>query len=475
MVQAKAGARQWPVWLLPAIDLAGVNIAFAVAYWLRYRLEIGGDVSQGNFVTYHEYAPWGLALSGLLLVIYSLEGLYSRRRRLSWPETWYSLASGTLVGVVLLSATIFGLRPPAQSRLMLTYAAVAIVLLLWLVRTLAEMWRRRIGQGVSRTLIVGAGEIGRAVMGRIVAEKAPDYQVVGFLDDDPAKRTQALGRFNPLGATADLVAVLAREAVDTVIITLPWQSRDKIMRLVAQCEARGVNVRIVPDLFQMSLNEVDLDSLHGIPLIAVREPTIQGWHYRLKRAIDVCLAALTLVLLAPLLALIALAIRLDSVGPVLFGQTRVGRDGWLFTCYKFRSMIDGADHFRSALQERNEATGPIFKMKDDPRLTRVGRVIRRLSLDELPQFWNVLVGDMSLVGPRPPLPTEVQDYQDWHRRRLEIAPGITGLWQVSGRSELTFDEMVMLDLFYAENWSLLLDFQILLRTLPTVLRGTGAY
>ena len=162
-------------------------------------------------------------------------------------------------------------------------------------------------------------------------------------------------------------------------------------------------------------------------------------------------------------------------GEVLFRQSRVGRDGRLFTCFKFRSMVDGADAERERLRPHSDVDGPIFKMREDPRITRVGRVIRRYSIDELPQLFNVLRGDMSLVGPRPPMPTEVNAYAEWHRRRLDIAPGLTGLWQVSGRSDLTFDEMVMLDLFYAENWSLFLDLKILLRTVPTVLRGTGAY
>jgi lipopolysaccharide/colanic/teichoic acid biosynthesis glycosyltransferase len=175
------------------------------------------------------------------------------------------------------------------------------------------------------------------------------------------------------------------------------------------------------------------------------------------------------------MALVALAIRLDTPGPILLRQTRVGLNGTLFTAYKFRSMRVGAEKELAALQAQNEATGPIFKMRNDPRRTRVGAFIRKTSLDELPQFFNILKGDMSLVGPRPPIPTEVEKYDDWHRRRLLVSPGLTGLWQVSGRSELTFDEMVMLDLYYAENWSLLLDLKILLRTIPTVLLGTGAY
>jgi lipopolysaccharide/colanic/teichoic acid biosynthesis glycosyltransferase len=175
------------------------------------------------------------------------------------------------------------------------------------------------------------------------------------------------------------------------------------------------------------------------------------------------------------MAMIALMIKMDSPGPVLFRQERVGKDGHRFTLYKFRSMAEGAEHQQEALRALNEADGPLFKIKDDPRTTRLGKWLRKLSLDELPQFYNVLLGEMSLIGPRPPLPTEVAQYKEWHKRRLEISPGLTGLWQVSGRSELTFDEMAMLDIYYIENWSLGLDTKILWQTIPRVLFGSGAF
>lgn len=464
--------------LLVLADAAAINGAFALAYYLRYRLELGGAIEWFNDVPYGEYLPWGGALSAILIAAYWLQGLYTRRRSGSWLGTMSGLASATVVGVALLSIAIFGLRPAAQSRLMLPYAAVLIVVALGAIRlvdTLLARQRLRRGVGALRTVIVGAGDMGRAVMASIVAHPGLGYRVVGFLDDDPAKQAQAIGRFTPLGGTADLVRVLREQPVDQVILTLPWRSRELIVRLVDQSEAAGAQVRIVPDLFQMSLNRVDVDSLYGIPLIAVCEPSLGRRQHRLKRAMDVVVALASLVVLSPLAAVIATAIKLDSPGPVHFRQTRLGRHGRQFTCYKFRSMFDGADAARTDLAERNEATGAIFKIRADPRLTRVGRLLRRLSLDELPQLWNVLLGDMSLVGPRPPMPDEISAYEHWHFRRLDVSPGMTGLWQVSGRSELTFDEMVLLDLFYAENWSLGLDLQILLRTLPTVLRGTGAY
>jgi len=463
---------------LALADAVGINVAFAAAWWLRYVAQVGGPVLPFNFVPYPVYAPWGLGLTAILLPLYRLEGLYRRRRRLSWLDSVASLAAATVVGVALLTLIIFGVRPLAQSRLMLPYAALTIVALLAFIRLGAvQLERRKLrrGEGVARTLIVGAGEVGRAVMRNVVAQPEVGFHIVGFLDDDPAKQSQAIGRFEALGATGDLGKVIRSHRIDEAIIALPWQCRDQIVDLVAACAAARVRARIVPDLFQMSLNHVDLESLNGIPLIGVQEMAISGWRQRSKRGLDVVLAAVCSVVASPLLLVIALAVKLTSDGPVLFRQQRVGRDGRVFTLFKFRSMHPGADDHRDGLRHLSDTTGPIFKIRRDPRRTPVGRILRRASLDELPQLWNVLRGDMSLVGPRPPMPTEVAEYKDWHRRRLEIAPGLTGLWQVSGRSDLTFDEMVMLDLFYAENWSLGLDLKILLRTVPTVLLGRGAY
>jgi exopolysaccharide biosynthesis polyprenyl glycosylphosphotransferase len=225
----------------------------------------------------------------------------------------------------------------------------------------------------------------------------------------------------------------------------------------------------------MTLSHLDVEDLGGIPMIGVREISISSGGMLLKRVIDVVISVVGLILLFPVFLIIALIIRMDSPGPVFFTQIRVGKGENLFSCYKFRSMRPGAEAEQEQLRVYNEADGPIFKIRDDPRITRMGRILRRTSLDELPQLMNVLMGHMSVVGPRPAPPSEVQRYQAWHKRRLEVAPGITGLWQVSGRSELSFDEMVLLDLYYIENWSPFLDFQIILRTFPKMLTGQGAY
>jgi len=468
---------RWLRLSLAVLDVVLINLAFVTAYWLRYELELFRPVLEVNYVPFHAYIPIALLFTAILMGTFRLEGVYEQRRGASWLDEAYAIFSGTLIGIAALTVIYFYYRPLVYSRLLFGYAGVLTFVLVSGSRLMAgyvlARLRRR-GIGIARLLIVGAGEVGSRIMRSIVAQPDLGYQVIGFVDDDPEKQ-QPIGRFQALGGTDRLDRLIREHAVDEVIVTLSWQSHRKIMRILNECEQEGVRVRIVPDLFQMSLNRVHLDTINGVPLIGVKEPTISGLNLAIKRAMDFTLAALGLIIAAPLMALIAVLIKLDSPGPVLFSQVRVGRGGRLFTLYKFRSMRLGAEAEQPRLLDRNEATGPLFKIRDDPRLTRVGRWLRRLSLDELPQLYNVLRGEMSLVGPRPPIPAEVEQYEEWHRKRLEVAPGVTGLWQVSGRSDLTFDEMVMLDLFYAENWTLGLDIKILLRTIPTVILGTGAY
>jgi len=334
---------------------------------------------------------------------------------------------------------------------------------------------RQAGQGIDRLLVIGAGEVGRAVMRNIIAQPELGYQIVGFLDDDPTKSNTDIGPIKALGPVENLSEVIKAYDINQVIITLPWQYHRKTVRLVLEAEEAGVRARVVPDLFQLSLGGVDVETINGIPLISIKQTALTGWNLILKRALDLSLSLVIVLLTAPLWALIALAIKLDSPGPVFFTQERAGKYGRPFKVYKFRSMYVGAEAEQQKLAAQNEASGPLFKIRDDPRRTRVGRFIRRTSLDELPQFINVIRGEMSIVGPRPALFSEVAQYQDWQRKRLEIQPGITGLWQVSGRSDLTFDEMVMLDIYYGENWSLGADIRIMLRTIPQVLFGDGAY
>ncbi|MFC2015317.1 undecaprenyl-phosphate glucose phosphotransferase [Chloroflexota bacterium] len=461
------------------LDIVLINLAFAVAYWLRYDRQWFAAVDEAYFVSYASFIPISITLTILLLGIYKLSGLYNQPRGGSWFDEVYHLVTGTATGIILMVFVIvFFFRPLFFSRLVFLYAGILITVLLAAVRLTKRMvhnYLRKRGLGVDRLLIVGAGEVGRAVMRNIVAQPSLGYQVVGFVDDDPEKGGMNLGRFEGLGSTANIPGLVKEMSIDEVIITLPWMYHRKIVSIIAQCERENVAVRIVPDIFQMTLSHLDTEDLGGIPMIGVKEISIGRSQMIIKRVMDVVVSLVALILLTPFFLLIALIVRLDSSGAVVFRQIRVGKDQRLFACYKFRSMREGAEEEKEELLDKNEVEGPVFKMRDDPRITPVGRFLRRSSLDELPQLLNVLMGHMSLVGPRPAIPAEVQRYQPWHKRRLEVAPGITGLWQVSGRSQLTFDEMVMLDLYYIENWSPLLDLQILLRTLPQVFLGEGAY
>ena len=461
-------------------DTVLINLAFALAYWIRYELQWIRAVDEANYVPYVEYLPLSLLLTAVLLVAYKLDGVYEFPRGRSWLAESYRIVRGTTTGVILMVVGLFFYRPYFFSRLIFIYAFVLIVIFLSfarLVKNLILAQLRERGIGVRRVLIVGAGEIGRMVMRTIVAQPELGYQVVGFIDDDPEKGNSEIGRFKGLGSIDNLRNLLQSEEynIEEVLITLPWMYHRKIISIMAQCERQNIMARLVPDIFQMSLSRVEIEDLNGIPLIGIREIAFSRWGLVLKRAIDIVASSLGLVVLSPLLGLVAAAIKLDSPGPVLFRQVRVGKGGKHFVLYKFRSMREGAEQEQEKLAELNEATGPLFKIRDDPRLTRVGKIIRRMSIDELPQLYNVLRGEMSLVGPRPPVPKEVEAYLEWHKKRLEISPGLTGLWQVSGRSDLTFDEMVLLDIYYIENWSPALDTIITLRTIPRVLFGDGAY
>lgn len=459
-------------------DAILINVAFAIAYWVRYDLQWLRAVDPAFLVPYTVFIPFALILTALLLLIYRRAGLYRLRQGTSWFDEAYAIITGTTTAIVIMAVLVFVLRSIFYSRLIFFYAGAFIVILLSFSRLIKNLWQqhmRRRGISVARAIIVGAGEVGRTVMRTIVAHPHLGYEIVGFVDDDPVKGTTDIGRFKGLGGLDNLSLLVQDEAIDEVIITLPWQYHRKIMAIMAQCERENVRARIVPDLFQMTISRMAITEMAGIPLIGVKHVRISAFALLLKRVVDVALATSVLVLAAPLMGLVALVIKLDSPGPVLFRQERVGKGGKPFTLFKFRSMGVGAEGQKELLRNLNEADGPLFKIKEDPRVTRLGRLLRRLSLDELPQFYNVLRGDMSLIGPRPPLPEEVTQYQPWHMRRLEIAPGITGLWQVSGRSELPFDEMALLDIYYIEQWTPALDVKILLRTIPTVIFGDGAY
>lgn len=467
----------WP-YLLVGSDALLILLAFVTAYLLRYQAQLFISVDPAFQLPLSGYMPLALPLVVVHLIAFRFSQVYPYRPGRSWLEETWRIATASTASVMIIIVVSLAFRPMLYSRLVFLYTAVLVTVFLGISRLMIQWGRSHLRQysiGVQRVLLVGAGDVGRMVMRTMVAR--PDYglQLVGFLDDHPVKSTTDVGRFKALGPVDNLADVITQQRIDRVIICLPWQTHRTIQRILRECEQVNVTAYVVPDLFQLTKNQMKFEEINGIPLLSTRDISIQGWNLFIKRAFDIVVGTLAGVLTLPLTLAIALAVRLDTPGPALYAQTRVGRNGRPFRCYKFRSMVNNADELREQVAGLNESTGPLFKIRNDPRMTRVGRFIRRYSLDELPQLINVLRGEMSLIGPRPNLPSEVESYQEWMKKRLVVSPGLTGLWQVSGRSDLSFDEMVMLDIYYVENWSLGLDISILLRSVPAVLRARGAY
>ena len=461
---------------LVATDIAAVNLAFYLAWFARYRLGLVRDLDPGNYVEHEVYLPLQITLSLMFATTLAVRGLYRLPRAASALDDLARIFTAAGLSVMLLFAASTFVRYPAESRLTLIFAWGLITFLvvigravyLWLLGILHQR-----GIAVARTLVVGDNTIGRMIMQALAGRPHLGYQIAGFL---ATEGDSDFGRFRRLGTPDELERVIRQEDIAQVVIALPSTSHEAIMRTVSHCRRNGVQFRVVPDLYEVSLGRLDIDTVNGIPLMGMKNPAILGVNFLIKRLIDLTISLIVLVLFWWLFAALAVLIWIeDRGGSPLYGQVRVGRGGRQFTMHKFRSMRPGADEQLSDLLEYNEAEGPIFKMRDDPRRTRVGTWMRRWSIDELPQLWNVLTGEMSLVGPRPATPREVEQYEDWQLHRLETLPGITGLWQVSGRSELGFSEQVLMDIMYIENWSLGLDLRILLRTIPAVLSGKGAF
>ncbi len=462
-----------------------------VATWLRHGVGIlSPDGASG--VPWSAYLfPSVLVASGYVILL-RLQGLYAGFPR---PlEEAFRIARAASVATMAVLTLTFFYRGYSYSR-----ATVLLFYPLSIVCLVASRWAyRRYRRAVlahrdtaRRVLIVGFGRVGQH-LGRALLDNPSYYTLVGFLDDDLFTSGRSLDRVPVLGATQDLERVTRERRIDEVMVAIPSAPQDRMMDLIGECMRLRVRWKVVPNLCDLMLERVHLDHVGGLPLIGLRGSRVLGFNWAMKRAFDLTVSAAALLVLAPLLAVIASAIKLTSRGPVLFKQARVGLHGRVFTFLKFRSMKahSGTEihkHFTADwIYGRTGSAGSpdggegtrasngrqvVHKIRRDPRVTPVGWLLRRTSLDELPQLWNVLRGEMSIVGPRPPLPYEVERYTEWHKRRLEVLPGLTGLWQVSGRNSLSFEEMVRLDIDYIEKWSLEEDFRILLRTVPAVLFG----
>jgi exopolysaccharide biosynthesis polyprenyl glycosylphosphotransferase len=328
---------------------------------------------------------------------------------------------------------------------------------------------RRAGGGV---LIVGAGDTATEVAQIIESELSPAYRVAGIVTDNEVGRA---GQWPVLGRIAEAGEVAWHEGCDEIIIALPAERHEDIERIVYELQAQPVHIHIIPDSFRLALVRARAETFFGMPMVGLREPVIDGVDWAIKRTFDLLLTFAALPIVLPLMGLIALAVKLDDGGSVLFRQERVGENGRRFSMLKFRTMVVGAERLQAQVARMDAQGHLVYKAPHDPRVTRVGRFLRRWSLDELPQILNVLRGEMSLVGPRPEQLFVVEQYEPWQRQRLAVPPGITGWWQVSGRSDLPMHLNTQYDLFYIRNYSLWLDLKILWLTAGVVLRGEGAY
>jgi len=495
--------------ILATIDFCTLNGAFLAALWVQYRS--GWYYPLADLPL--RYLPAFLLFSLIQIAVFQTRGLYKYQVFLDVPTHVVELLKGLGVGFLLFVTASFLFRSPyvTDSRLVVGWTFLLTFLGLLVARCgLARSgylylrgkgWRKRV-------LIVGAGKQGQAVARKIANCKlqiancelqinhaqgpspqsaignrqsaigggVPYFEVVGFVDDDPEKWGQSYEGVPVLGGLERVEELVREHRVQEILIAINLVSQERMLELVEACQGAGVPVHIVSDLYQVITQKVDVEEFGGILTVKLPSERPALVNTVLKRTGDLVGSALLLILLSPLFLVLAALIKLTSKGPVFYSTTVVGKGGRPFTWYKFRSMKANSNpEVHKAYMRQLIADGkkPVEKLRNDDRITPVGRFIRKYSLDELPQLFNVFLGQMSLVGPRPCLPYEWEAYKLWHRRRLSVTPGMTGLWQVTGRAEVSIDDMVVLDLYYIHNRSLAMDLEILLKTIPVVLFGKG--
>ena len=452
---------------LLALDFAGVSLAIFTALTFKTLVE-GNFVFSQVFVTTRSYVSFAYLVTVLLFARSSMYA--SRGERPGLTRVLASLFEVTIV--ILIFAVVSGQEFASYYIFYgsFAFAVVYVASFRWLAEQAFGRLLRAAGYA-RRAVIVGSGEHIEAVARVLGSGPNPAVTVVGYISLSP----RPANGLRSLGSLSELSATIEREAIDELIIADPAFPQEHAVALVDEAHQRGVRVRIAPSTMDILIHRAEFVPGELVPLFELRAPVFEGVDYVIKRTFDLMIASLLLVFLSPLLALIALAVRLTSRGPVLYRSQRAGIGGEMFDCLKFRTMLIGADALQAELEAHNEATGALFKIRHDPRRTTVGRVLRRCSLDELPQLVNVLRGQMSLVGPRPLPQRDFERLEAWHMRRYLVLPGMTGLWQVSGRADLSFDDLVRLDFLYLERWSVFVDLAILAKTIPAVFHGRGAF
>jgi len=462
-------------------DLAVTALAFVVAYYLRDLLA-GAELFPGHL---HQIYPFGyyIPLMLVFLLVWAVVGYFSRFYRdleMSNPiQLVLKLLNQLAIVLVFIYAGLYLLRRGDISRTYVMMVGMVDFILLVAGRYVSYSgiaWmRQRLGR-FHYFLIIGCGSRAHEMATLIEESRSMGLRLVGFVNptSESSKLSDRFGRYEVIPLSA-VEQVLEDRVVDEVVFAVSMQELARLEPLMSHCANVGVKTRVQLEFLPSPYSRIYLENFRDVPLLSLSTAPESELLLFLKRTVDVVVAALSLVLLVPVLISIAAAIRITSPGDVLFRQTRCGLGGRRFTLYKFRSMVNNAEQLRAELHQLNELDGPAFKISDDPRITPVGRLLRRFSLDELPQLWNILRGDMSFVGPRPAIPDEVGMYEPWQRRRLRMRPGLTCMWVLEGRSDVDFQRWIQLDLAYIDNWSLWLDCKIFLRTIPIVISGKGAY
>ncbi len=449
------------------LDFIGVFSAMLTALVVKVAIKGNVDFS----VVWQQTRHWVAFAYLVTVLLFARADLYSDRTR----RPGFTRIATTLFQVMVITL-VFALASGQHfSSYYIFYSSLIIgtayIAMLRQLHLRATGWLLEQAGYQRRAVLVGSGKHIDAVADALSNRSHAQVVLVGYISLEERPRNG----LRSLGLLPDLPAVLAKERVQEVIIADPDFPQDKAVELVDICHRRGVTVHIAPSTMELLIDRAEFVPGQTVPLFALRPPVFQGFDFALKRTFDLVVSIVGLIVLSPALGAIAIAVKLSSRGPVLYRSVRPGMGGKPFACFKFRTMRDRADQSQEDLEPLNEQSGALFKIRHDPRLTPVGRFLRRFSLDELPQLVNVVRGEMSLVGPRPLPMRDFERLEEWHKKRYLVLPGITGLWQVMGRSELDFDDLVRLDFLYLERWSVLLDLTILMRTIPAVLTRRGAF
>jgi exopolysaccharide biosynthesis polyprenyl glycosylphosphotransferase len=464
-------------------DLVVTAVAFLAAYWVRTEVVtgiFGPQLVRPELYPLSFYFPLLLWTLGVWLVCGQVLGIYKDVELKNRQELAADVAKLVILGVLVLLAVLFLLRNTDISRaFVLTIGAVDLILLMvgrWTLVWGGSWWRDKVRRH-HHCLIVGTGATAGELARLIEESEHVGLRLIGFvaLNEESRRLPAAVKSKYPVFSLDETRAILDNHVIDELLCAVGPDDLERLTWLIGRCHEEGIRTRVDLGFLPQTFPRVHMENLRHVPLLTLGSAPNNEFALMAKRMADATVSAIALVALSPLMLLVALLIRLTSPGPVLYRQTRCGLNGRRFTLYKFRSMVANAEALRPQLEALNEVEGPAFKMSEDPRRTRVGRWLRKFSLDELPQLWNIVAGDMSFVGPRPPLPEEVERYQPWQRRRLRMRPGLTCLWTLEGRNHvLKFDRLVQFDLAYIDNWSLWLDLKIFLKTIPHVALGRGA-